>query len=51
MRISNFLLWHMAYSELEFVDALWPDFTSSSMAEIIGSFKLRDRRFGRIKMS
>ena len=50
-RISNFLLWHIAYSELEFVDALWPDFTASSMAEILGRFGNRERRFGRIAAS
>lgn len=47
-RISNFLLWHIAYAEFEFVDALWPDFTAQAMAEILSRFGTRERRFGRI---
>lgn len=47
-RISNFLLWHIAYSELEFVDALWPDFTAPALQTIVGRFAGRARRFGRI---
>lgn len=47
-RISNFLLWHIAYSELEFVDALWPDFTAAALEKIIANFGNRERRFGRV---
>lgn len=47
-RISNFLLWHIAYSELEFVDALWPDFTAGALEGIVANFGNRERRFGRI---
>ncbi|MBD3894144.1 polyprenyl diphosphate synthase [Hydrogenophaga sp.] len=45
-RISNFLLWQMAYSELYFTDTLWPDFTAQSLDQAIQWFHLRDRRFG-----
>lgn len=45
-RISNFLLWQAAYSEYEFVDVLWPDFTPEMLADILERFAQRDRRFG-----
>lgn len=45
-RISNFLLWQCAYSELVFTDTLWPDFSRSDLEECIEAFKNRDRRFG-----
>lgn len=45
-RISNFLLWQMAYSELYFSDALWPDFTPQVLDQAIDWFSERDRRFG-----
>ena len=45
-RISNFLLWQMAYSELFFTDALWPDFSTSGLDEALDWFSARDRRFG-----
>lgn len=45
-RLSNFLLWHLAYSELEFVDELWPDFKVEHLCRIIDGFKARQRRFG-----
>lgn len=45
-RISNFLLWQIAYSELYFTDILWPDFDSKCFEEAISEFKKRDRRFG-----
>lgn len=45
-RVSNFLLWQMAYSELFFTDTLWPDFTPAHLDEAIGWFQQRDRRFG-----
>jgi undecaprenyl diphosphate synthase len=45
-RISNFLLWELAYSELVFTDVLWPDFRRYHLAEAIREFQRRDRRFG-----
>lgn len=46
-RISNFLLWQLAYTELYFTDTYWPDFDEASLAAAIDSFQLRERRFGR----
>ncbi len=46
-RISNFLLWHLAYSELYFTDVLWPDFCEEEFKKAIFSFAHRERRFGR----
>jgi len=46
-RISNFLLWHLAYTELYFTDTLWPDFNASSLDLAIQSYQQRERRFGR----
>jgi undecaprenyl diphosphate synthase len=46
-RISNFLLWQSAYSELWFTDKLWPEFTEADMAEAIRSYQRRERRFGK----
>ena len=48
-RISNFLLWQIAYSELYFPDTLWPDFTPSELNKAIIEYNKRDRRFGGIK--
>jgi undecaprenyl diphosphate synthase len=48
-RISNFLLWQSAYSEYEFVDTLWPDFTAEEFGRIVGNYATRDRRFGAVK--
>ncbi|KPP88876.1 MAG: undecaprenyl diphosphate synthase UppS [Rhodobacteraceae bacterium HLUCCA08] len=48
-RISNFLLWQSAYSEYEFVDTLWPDFTRDEFARVLGGFATRDRRFGAVR--
>ncbi|MFT6120998.1 MAG: undecaprenyl diphosphate synthase [Yoonia sp.] len=48
-RISNFLLWQSAYSEYEFVDTLWPDFTAAEFAKVLKSFGKRDRRFGAVR--
>ncbi|AMK78744.1 MULTISPECIES: isoprenyl transferase [Methylomonas] len=45
-RISNFLLWQLAYTEFYFTDALWPDFDQLALEKAIGSFKGRQRRFG-----
>src|SRR5262245_2597167 len=47
-RISNFLLWELAYSELVFTDVLWPDFRRHHLAEAIREFQRRDRRYGGI---
>ena len=47
-RTSNFLLWELAYSELVFVDALWPDFRREHLFEAVRTFQNRDRRFGGI---
>ena len=45
-RISNFLLWQLAYSELHFTGTFWPDFTPKALDEAIASFQKRERRFG-----
>lgn len=45
-RISNFLLWQMAYTEFYFTETLWPDFGETELLEAIGDFQRRDRRFG-----
>ena len=46
-RISNFLLWQLAYTELYFTDTFWPDFGSAELAAAINSYQQRERRFGR----
>lgn len=46
-RISNFLLWQLAYTELYFTDLLWPDFNAAALDEAIASYQQRERRFGR----
>jgi undecaprenyl diphosphate synthase len=46
-RLSNFLLWQAAYSELYFSDKLWPDFDAAALDEAIDSFNQRERRFGK----
>jgi undecaprenyl diphosphate synthase len=46
-RISNFLLWQIAYAELFFTDVLWPDFTDQHLYEAIISYQKRERRFGK----
>jgi undecaprenyl diphosphate synthase len=46
-RISNFLLWQLAYTELYFTDKLWPDFDDAALDEAIASYRRRERRFGR----
>ena len=45
-RLSNFLLWHGAYAELDFVDTLWPDYTEECFYQSIKEFQKRNRRFG-----
>ena len=46
-RISNFLLWQLAYTELYFTDSLWPDFDGAALDRAIASYRSRERRFGR----
>ncbi|MBI1890792.1 MAG: di-trans,poly-cis-decaprenylcistransferase [Burkholderiales bacterium] len=46
-RISNFLLWQLAYTELYFTDTLWPDFDAAALDAAIASYQQRERRFGR----
>jgi undecaprenyl diphosphate synthase len=46
-RISNFLLWQLAYTELYFTEKLWPDFDAAALDEAIASYRKRERRFGR----
>lgn len=48
-RISNFLLWQIAYSELFFTEALWPDFSDELLETALASFQNRNRRFGGLK--
>jgi undecaprenyl diphosphate synthase len=50
MRISNFLLWQLAYAELYVTPVLWPDFTRRHLFEAILDFQRRDRRFGRVSV-
>ena len=47
-RISNFLLWQLAYTEMYFTNTLWPDFNEETFMEALKSFASRERRFGRI---
>lgn len=46
VRVSNFLLWQLAYSELYFTECLWPDFDAAEMDKAIAAFAARERRFG-----
>ena len=48
-RISNYLLWHIAYAELEFVQESWPEFTPDVLKRCLDEFTHRDRRFGGVK--
>ena len=48
-RISNFLLWQSAYSELYFTDTLWPDFRKTNLTDAIIDYQKRERRFGKTK--
>lgn len=48
MRLSNFLLWQIAYSEFLVTDTLWPDFSETEFISIITQFQNRERRFGRV---
>ncbi len=46
-RVSNFLLWQLAYTEFYFTDTLWPDFDAQALEQAIASYRQRERRFGR----
>ncbi len=48
-RISNFLLWKIAYAELAFIDEAWPELTPERFTEVVNEFSQRDRRFGGLK--
>ena len=48
-RLSNYLLWQLAYSEFYFTDVLWPDFTKEELSKAIEYYNSRDRRFGGVK--
>jgi undecaprenyl diphosphate synthase len=50
MRISNFLLWQIAYAELYVTETLWPDFTQTDLLRAILDYQRRDRRFGGVKV-
>lgn len=51
MRLSNFLLWQMAYTEMYFTDIFWPDFDRVAFHQALVSYQKRDRRFGQVKAS
>jgi undecaprenyl diphosphate synthase len=48
-RISNFLLWQLAYTELLFTETLWPDFDHAELASAIATYRSRDRRYGAVR--
>ena len=48
-RLSNFLLWQLAYTEFYFADVHWPDFTKEELIKAIEAYNARDRRFGGVK--
>ena len=48
LRISNFLLWQLAYSEIYVTDVLWPDFDRYELLRALLAYQGRDRRFGRV---
>jgi undecaprenyl diphosphate synthase len=47
-RVSNFLLWQLAYAEMVFVEKYWPDFAGEDLAAAVAEYRRRDRRFGAI---
>lgn len=47
-RLSNYLLWQLAYSEFIFTDVLWPDFTPEHLQQMIDNYKTRERRYGKV---
>jgi undecaprenyl diphosphate synthase len=46
MRVSNFLLWQLAYTEMVFTDCLWPDFDARALDAALAAYASRERRFG-----
>ena len=48
VRVSNFLLWQIAYAEMQFIDVLWPDFTKETFFQCIFDYQTKERRFGKI---
>jgi undecaprenyl diphosphate synthase len=48
MRISNFLLWQMAYAEIYITQSLWPDFDRAEFHQALAAYQQRDRRFGKV---
>lgn len=50
-RLSDFLLWECAYAEFAFLPVMWPDFRQSDLAEAVGSFRSRERRYGNVGVS
>jgi undecaprenyl diphosphate synthase len=50
-RVSNFLLWQLAYAEFWFTDELWPDFSEKQLIEAISDFQKRERRFGGVPVN
>lgn len=51
VRLSNFLLWQLAYTEMYFTDILWPDFDRMAFYQALLSYQKRDRRFGKLNAS
>jgi undecaprenyl diphosphate synthase len=51
MRLSNFLLWQVAYAEIFVTDTLWPDFSREEYIQILEAYQRRDRRFGKVDLS
>ena len=48
VRVSNFMLWQIAYAEMQFIDVLWPDFTKETFFQCILDYQTKERRFGKI---
>ena len=48
-RLSNFMLWQLAYTEFYFTDVLWPDFNKEELKKAIAKYNERDRRFGKVE--
>ena len=51
LRISNFMLWQLAYTELHVTPVLWPDFSRVDLFRALSDYQERDRRFGRVTVS
>jgi len=51
MRLSNFLLWQLAYAEINIMPTLWPEFRGVHLLEAIADYQKRDRRFGGLNLS